>query len=344
MITKKIITFILSAFLLMLISTCYSSALYAEDNYEWTFNQMALGKWCDNDLFSNWLPKKIKEETNGQLELNVPINLLPVKQVLHAVRDGKIAGAIAGTPYYSGEWPIGSFHALPGILRDIRDYPNVANDVAWEYWNKSLRERYGIMLMGLNHWPGIYIYSNKPIKTVEDFKGLKLRGMGYYDTLAFKALGASSVSIPWDQAFTAVQRGVVDGLVTGVVVYESMGFWKHCKYINDWPVHGASCAAMIIVNEDMFNELPDNLKPKVKKVLKEAGQKCMKCNNSKVSASLERLQNEKGCELIKPQQEEIKECLDKTEFVKEMWVKDCKDTGDAQAQKMLNEINAYLDQ
>ncbi len=314
----------------------------AKEEYSWTFNQMALGKWCDNDLFKNWLPKKMSEETNGRLKLSVPINLLPVKQVFHAVRDGQIAGAVAGTPYYSGEWPIGSFHALPGILKENEDYPNVAGNVVWEYWEKSLRERYGIKLMGLNHWPGVFIYCNKPIRTVEDFKGLKLRGMGYYDTLAFEALGASSVSIPWDQAFTAVQRGVVDGLVTGILPYESMGFWKHCRYINDWPVHGASCAAMIIVNKEAFDELPGDLKPKVKRVLKDAGEKCMQCNNSKVDKSLSRLLNEKDCEFIKPKQEEIEKCLEKTRFVEKRWIEDCRESGDPEAEKMLKEVKAYL--
>jgi TRAP-type C4-dicarboxylate transport system substrate-binding protein len=307
----------------------------------WTFDQMALGKWCDNKLFGEWLPKRMAEATGGRLELHVPINLVPVPEVLHSVRDGIIHGAVIGTPYYSGEWPLGSFHAIPGILKADDEYPAVANAVVWPYWEKSLKEKYNIRLMGINHWPGINVYCNKPITTVEDFKGKKLRGMGYYDSLAFEEIGAAGISIPWDEAFLAVQRGVVDGLVTGLVVYDSMGFWEHCKFINKWPIHGSSCAAFIIVNGDAFDSLPNELKPVVKKVLKEAGDKNCACNISLVNKSLKSLK-EKGVKVIVPSDDQVRKCLEILKPVRQTWIEQCEKAGSPEAQEMLGKIEAFL--
>jgi TRAP-type C4-dicarboxylate transport system substrate-binding protein len=318
-----------------------SSAFAAKGKIVWTFNQMALGKWCDNDLFGRWLPQRMAEATGGRLELHVPLNLTPVPEVLHAVRDGVIQGAVAGTPYYSGEWPLGSFHAIPGVLRADDEYPAVMNNVVWKYWDKSLKSKFNIRLMGINHWCGVDVFCSKPIKTVADFKGKKLRGMGYYDSLAFQGVGAAGMSIPWDEAFMSVQRGVVEGLVTGLVVYESMGFWEYCKYINKWPVHGSSCAAMIIVNGKAFDALPADLKPIVQKVLKEAGQKNSECNISKVAASLKRLKA-KGVQVIVPSKAEYDKCLNKISFVKDKWIEQCKQAGSPEAAKMLDDINNYL--
>ena len=308
----------------------------------WTWNQMALGKWCDNELFGKWLPERMAEATNGRLELHVPINLIPVPEVIHGVRDGVIQGAVAGTPYYSGEWPLGSFHVIPGLLREDDEYAAVLNNVVWKYWEKSLKEKYDIRFMGINHWPSVYVYCNEPLRTVSDFKGKKIRGMGYYDSLAFQGLGAAGMSIPWDEAFMSVQRGVVDGLVTAVVAYESMGFSDYCKYINKWPVHGASCAAMIIVNGKAFDALPEDLKPIVKKVLKEAGEKNSNCNIAAVKESLKRLK-EKGIEFIEPNKEEFDKCLNKIEFVREKWVAQCEKAGSPEAKKMLAEIESFLE-
>lgn len=307
----------------------------------WTFNQMALGKWCDNKTFGEWLPKRMAEATGGRLELHVPINLVPVPEVLHAVRDGMVQGAIAGTPYYSGEWPLGSFYAIPGVLLADDEYPAVVNAVVWKYWEKSLRKKYNIRLMGIDHWPGINVYCNKPIRTVADFKGKKLRGMGYYDSLAFKDLGAAGISIPWDEAFLSVQRHVVDGLVTGLVVYDSMGFWKYCKYINKWPVTGSSCAAFIIVNGKAFDSLPNDLKPMVKKVLKEAGDRNCACNISLVHSSLVSLM-QKGVKVIKPSSSEIQKCLKMTSSVREKWIKQCEKAGSPEAKEMLEEVETFL--
>jgi len=327
--------------LVLFLTSMSAIAEERKDKIVWTFNQMALGKWCDNKLFGTWLPKRMAEATGGRLELHVPINLVPVSEVLHAVRDGVIQGAIAGTPYYSGEWPLGSWHAIPGVLKADDEYPAVANAIVWDYWERSLRKKYNIRLMGINHWPGINVYCNKPIRTVDDFKGKKLRGMGYYDSLAFEGVGASGISIPWDEAFLAVQRGVVDGLVTGLVVYDSMGFWEYCPYINKWPIHGSSCAAFIIVNGDAFDALPDDLKPVVKKVLKEAGEKNCRCNISLVEESLKSLK-ERGVKVIKPSEKEIQKCLEKTAFVREKWIKQCEKAGSPEAREMLEKIEAFL--
>ena len=323
---------------------CFFSVFPAdagEKKIVWTWNQMALGKWCDNDLFGKWLPKRMAEVTNGRLELHVPINLIPVPEVIHSVRDGVIQGAVAGTPYYSGEWPLGSFHVIPGLLRADDEYAAVLNNVVWKYWEKSLREKYDIRFMGINHWPSVYVYCNQPLRTVSDFKGKKIRGMGYYDSLAFEGLGAAGMSIPWDEAFMSVQRGVVDGLVTAVVAYESMGFSDYCKYINKWPVHGASCAAMIIVNGKAFDALPEDLKPIVKKVLKEAGEKNSECNINAVKDSLKRLK-EKGIEFIEPNKEEFDKCLNTIEFVRKKWIAQCDEAGSPEAEKMLAEIESFL--
>jgi len=327
----------------IIFSCCFfiSAAGAAPKKIVWTWNQMALGKWCDNDLFGKWLPKRMAEATDGRLELHVPLNLVPVPEVLHSVRDGVIQGAVAGTPYYSGEWPIGSFHAIPGVLRADDEFPAVLNNVVWDYWEKSLKNKFDIRLMGINHWCGVSVFCNEPIRTVADFKGKKLRGMGYYDSLAFEGVGAAGVSIPWDEAFMSVQRGVVDGLVTGLVVYDSMGFWEYCKYINKWPVHGSSCAAMLIVNGKAFDALPADLKPIVKKVLKEAGQKNCECNISKVEASLEKLKA-KGVQVIEPSEEEYNKCLKQTSFVRDKWIAQCKKAGSPEAAQMLEDIERYL--
>ena len=165
--------------------------------------------------------------------------------------------------------------------------------------------------------------------------------MGYYDTLAIQKTGAKGLSIPWDEAFLAVQRGVVDGLVTGLVVYESLGYADYCKYVHTWPVHGASCGAFIIMNGDAFDSLPDDLKPAVKKVLKEAGDKNMACNISKVDASVKALKA-RGIEFIDPSEEDVKKCVEMLKPVRQVWLDQCKKAGSPEAGEMLEKIEAFL--
>jgi TRAP-type C4-dicarboxylate transport system substrate-binding protein len=318
-------------------------AASGKEKIVWTFAQLAHGKWCDNKLYGEWLPKRMAEATQGRLELHVPVGLMPAAEILAAVRDGAIQGAVSGTPYYSGEWPLGSFHAIPGILQANDEFPAVSNAVVWPYWDKSLRQKYNIRLAGMSHWPGIRLYTKKPIHTLADFKGVKIRGMGYYDSLAIEKTGARGVSIPWDEAFLAVQRGVVDGLVTGLVVYESMGYAEYCKYAHNWPVHGASAAAFIFMNGKAFEALPKDLQPIVQKVLKEAGDSNMACNIGKVDDSVKTLKA-KGIQFLEAPAEDFKKCVEMLKPVRQAWLDQCKKAGSPEAEEMLGKVEAFLAQ
>ena len=317
------------------------SPVTAASKIVWTFAQLSHGKWCDNKLYGDWLPKQMAEATQGRLELHVPVGLMPSTEILSAVRDGVVQGAITGPAYHSGEWPLGSFHAIPGVLRENDEYPVVANAVAWKYWEKSLREKYNIQLAGMSHWPGIRLYTKKPVRTLDDFKGIKIRGMGYYDSLALELSGARGMQIPFDEAFLAVQRGVVDGILTGLMPYDSMGYSEYCKYVHDWPVHGASAAAFIIMNGKAFDSLPADLKPIVQKVLRDFGNTNMACNNGIVDG-IEAKLKAKGIEFLKAPAEDYQKVLGMLKPVREKWLEQCKKAGSPEAGKMLEEVEAFL--
>jgi TRAP-type C4-dicarboxylate transport system substrate-binding protein len=316
-------------------------AASAKDKIVWTFAQLAHGKWCDNKLYGEWLPKQMAEATQGRLELHVPVGLMPSPEILSAVRDGVVQGAITGPAYHSGEWPLGSFHAIPGVLQENEEYPVVSNAVVWNYWEKSLRQKYNIQLAGMSHWPGIRLYTKKPVRTLEDFKGLKIRGMGYYDSLALELVGARGMSIPWDEAFLAVQRGVVDGLLTGLVPFDSMGYSEYCKYVHDWPIHGASADAFIIMNGKAFDALPEDLKPIVQKVLRDAGNTNMVCNNGRADG-IGAMLRAKGIEFLKAPKGDYQKSLEMMKPVRQKWLEQCKKSGSPEAEEMLEKVEAFL--
>jgi TRAP-type C4-dicarboxylate transport system substrate-binding protein len=341
---KKILRVIGLFFIIGLIglSTLWSSVEASQKKkIVWKFSQMTSGKNCDPKLFGEWLPKRLAEATNGQLELHSPLGLVNPAEALHAVRDGIVTGAMNASPYFAGEWALGAFQGVPGILMADDEFEAVGNAVVWDYWERSLRKKYNIRLLGLYDWPGIHLYCNKPIRTIEDFKGKKLRGMGYYDSLAFVKIGAKGVSIPWSEAFLAMQRGVADGMVTGLVAYETIGFWNYCKYIHKWPLHGSSCAAFIIVNGDAFDSLPEEIKPAVTRIFKEAGERVSRCNRTLVEASMKRLK-EKGCEVIKQSDKQVQECLEITRTVRDTWLEQCEQTGSPEAKEMFDKMEAFL--
>jgi TRAP-type C4-dicarboxylate transport system substrate-binding protein len=73
--------------------------------------------------------------------------------------------------------------------------------------------------------------SKKPITTVEDLKGLKIRMMGnpvFVDTM--NSLGGNGVAMGFDQLINAMQTGVVDGAENNYPTYESGQHYRYAKY------------------------------------------------------------------------------------------------------------------
>ena len=86
---KAVVFWAIAGFALMAVVSPVDTAS-AKDKIVWTFAQLAHGKWCDNKLFGEWLPKQMAEATQGRLELHVPVGLMPSTEILSAVRDGVV--------------------------------------------------------------------------------------------------------------------------------------------------------------------------------------------------------------------------------------------------------------
>jgi len=73
--------------------------------------------------------------------------------------------------------------------------------------------------------------SKKPIRSIEDLKGLKIRMMGnpvFVDTM--NALGGNGVAMGMDQLVNAMQTGVVDGAENNAPTYTTGQHYRHAKY------------------------------------------------------------------------------------------------------------------
>lgn len=95
----------------------------------------------------------------------------------------------------------------------------------------------------------------KPVRKLEDLKGLKLKTAGgIYDNIA-KRYGIIPVSIPASETYEAVQRGVVDGVVFNYPSIRSYHLNDLIKYITNG-MRGGGYPGTIVINEKAWNKLP----------------------------------------------------------------------------------------
>jgi tripartite ATP-independent transporter DctP family solute receptor len=123
---------------------------------------------------------------------------------------------------------------LPFVFRDPEHMRKVVTGPIGDEMLKKLSDHPTANLIGLCWMSGgtrnVY-NSKKPIKTMDDLKGLKIRMMGnpiFVDTM--NAMGGNGVAMGYDQLINALQTGVVDGAENNEPSYSSGQHYRYAKY------------------------------------------------------------------------------------------------------------------
>jgi TRAP-type C4-dicarboxylate transport system substrate-binding protein len=177
--------------------------------------------------FSQWIPAAhfthaqgfhkyfddIAKATEGRVKIEPTAQALgaPPRQMQLAV-DGIADVAWGAHGYTPGTFPLSELLELPFVTKNTE-----ANSVA--YWRiyKAMFEKTGmhpagVHVLALHVHPAGHVYNNrKAIRTVDDFKGLKLRTVNNSTTDSFKAFGAIPLPMPSTQARDALSKGIADG-------------------------------------------------------------------------------------------------------------------------------------
>jgi TRAP-type mannitol/chloroaromatic compound transport system substrate-binding protein len=103
----------------------------------------------------------------------------------------------------------------------------------------------------------VFVHSRKPVKTLADLQGLKIRTAGaWLDML--KTLGAAPVTTAGGEIYPALERGVIDATEWGTLWENiSPGFYKVAKYLVIPGVHQPTAPFELVINKDAWAKLND---------------------------------------------------------------------------------------
>jgi TRAP-type mannitol/chloroaromatic compound transport system substrate-binding protein len=113
------------------------------------------------------------------------------------------------------------------------------------------------------------LHSNKRATKIADFKGMKIRTVGWYMDILTQ-LGASVTPLPGPEIYVALERGVIDACEFSTPAANiPSGFHEITKYVIEPGVHQPSCQFDVVINKKKWDELPDDLKAIVEICAKE---------------------------------------------------------------------------
>ncbi len=134
-----------------------------------------------------------------------------------------------------------------------------------ELQNEWRQEKFGIVSMPLFiRTAEVFLHSRKPVRTLEDLKGLKLRTAGAWLEMS-KQLGAAPVTTAGGEIYSALERGTIDATEWGTLWENiSPGFHRVAKYLIIPGVHQPTAPFELVINKGVWDKLSDADKQLIK--------------------------------------------------------------------------------
>lgn len=263
--------------------------------------------------------QRVQEWSNGRIKFQVfeAGALTSVAGQTDAVHKGIIDVSQSWGGFYVGVVPEADIETgLPLAWRE----PYEVYDA---YYNRGLKDVIAQAYesrFNVKHFPAIIgmqyaISTTKPVKTLDDLKGMKLRAIGVYGEFA-KALGASATVVPGAELYTALQLGTVDGLIydaEAIIAQGLQGFLKSSLAVP----HLNAGSGHWLINKKTWDSLP----PDLQKVIADAAQYGNMASASSYRANAERSvgqMKDKGVDIVTMSAADQKRAH---EVAQELWTK-----------------------
>ena len=282
---------------------------------------------------------EVKKATNGKLEIVVrPAGELPFRatEVIKATGRGQVQLAAAYQGFISGTVPIASIASLPFLVRNAEELEKVWPLI--DKYTKSEFEKHGVRTLFWHTWPEQNVYGKgKPIKSVADFKGRKIRSTDGKQAEMLKQLGAASISLTTPEVPVAVERGVAEGFMTAAFNVIGAKWYEFTEWGWMGEVHIGG-PDYLIMNIAAYNKLPADVRAQLDSVAKTFGPKMRAMNIGDEKGAIEALKTKHKVALVSPSKEDIAELTKRMVPYWESW---SKSQGQATV-KLLGEIRTTL--
>ncbi len=283
--------------------------------------------------------EEVKKKTDGKLDIVVrPAGELPFKatEMVKATSDGNVQLGQAYQGFISGVIPLSSIAAMPFLVRSADELNKVYPII--EKYTKAEFEKNGVKVLFWFTWPEQNLFGKgKPIKTIEDFAGRKIRTTDGKQSEMMKRLGGSAVTLTTAEVPVAMERGVAEGFFTAGFNVTGAKWHEFVTWAWLGQIHIGGPDYMLM-NIAAYDKLDPKVREGLDEVAKMWGPKMIAEVAKDEITALEDLKTKHKVEMITPSPEVLKSVTDKMKEYWESWAKQQGPNGEA----MLKEIRTAL--
>lgn len=267
--------------------------------------------------------EEVKKRTNGELIINVrPAGELPFKatEVVKVVGDGQVQMGSGSPGFIAGSVNIGTVGNHFGLIRTY-DEMDKAMPIIMKYTDPHF-QKYGAKILYAWSWPTQHIFGRgAPIRTLDDFSGRKIRTVAPQEAEMLKRLNASTISLTTPEIAVAMERGMMDGLVTAptTIVAAKLQDFLTWTWLSELHMGGPNYE---LVNVAAYEALAPEVRAKLDEVAAEWGAVMNKTMKEGDDGDMKLLEDNPNIEMIKATPEDIEALRLKMDDYLDSWAEE----------------------
>lgn len=211
-----------------------------------------------------WFKEEAAKRTDGRLQVEImtyPELGLTGADVLRVMASGLISLAEVSSGYVSADFPLIEGTDLPGLISDLDGARK-----AYDSWTEAVvapnSDKVGGVPYSTFAWGPIYLMTRDAVESMSDIKGMKIRVFAPAQARYIEEFGAEPISMPISEVYSALQRGTIDGMITGLDQLKPMAAWEITPNITDIGI--APLGAYLVISQRAWDGLPDDVRAVLK--------------------------------------------------------------------------------
>lgn len=203
--------------------------------------------------------KEVEKRTKGRVTTVMfpGGTLTPADTCYDGVVKGISTMCSSALSYTRGRFPLMEVTDLPLGYKNALAATRLSNAVYKKFHPKELDD---VKVMFLHATGPQIFHTRKPVRTLEDLKGMKIRTTGLGAKIV-TALGATPVAMPMGDTYDALSKGVVDGSTAPIASLEGFKWGEVVKYTTENFGTAYTTVFFVVMNKKTWNSItPENQK------------------------------------------------------------------------------------
>jgi TRAP-type C4-dicarboxylate transport system substrate-binding protein len=228
---------------------------------QYTLKWAVVSRGDMQEKFGHKLAEVLPAATNGRVQVQVfPGGQLgSPSAMIEGLQLGTVEGYANPADFFTGVDPRFGIFSIPFLFKSTKQANKVLADPDYNKYVLNLAESKG--LVGVNlavAAESLYFGVKRPLRTLDDFKGMKLRvNATPAERARMAALGATAVPMGLPEMITSLQNGVIDGTMSGMSIYTNFNLQNVGKVLLE--THDTLLVSFGALSKPWLDKLPPDL-------------------------------------------------------------------------------------